>query len=110
MENSDNFYTNPFKDLEIFLVFKEAYDPLSQGERLGLIARWKEKFGSEEPPESEEEFSPLFWLRKNPIFWKKGGQFWWWAAHALMADEGFRIMDDGRVIIDLPEAESLFSS
>jgi hypothetical protein len=99
------------KDLEIFLVFKAAYDGMSQQERLEMIDAWKELYGSKLPPEPKEDgFYPLFWLRKNPIFWDRGGQFWWWADRALRKDPRFQIDETGRVIITLTEPKRIFTS
>jgi hypothetical protein len=100
-----------FKDMEIFLVFKTAYDTLTHVEQLEIIRAWQEKHGRRTPPLPEEEsLYPLCWLRNNPIFWKRGGRFWWWAAHALMKDENFRIDEEGRVLYTLPKKNRTFTS
>ncbi len=99
------------KDLEIYLVFRAAYDSLDHEDKLSLIRKWNDSTGSALPPKPEEStVFPLFWLRENPIFWKRGGRFWWWASHALMQDDNFRIEDDGRVLFILPDKKAAFSS
>lgn len=108
--SSRDVRTRFFKDLEIFLVFKAGYDAMSHEARLDLVNRWKKRYGIEPPPEPEDADSPCAWLRTNPLFWKKGGRFWWWASHALMKEEGLKILEDGRVLIQLPEFDRPYTS
>ena len=99
-----------FKDLEIFLVFKAAYESLNPEDRASLVRRWMEDYGSEIPEVSKDREAPLYWLRTNEVFWERGGRFWWWAGNALLTDPGFRVEEDGRVIIDLKESKRIYTS
>lgn len=100
-----------FQDLEIFLVFKAAYDSLSQEARLEMIRDWQEKHGVQPPPAPEGGNAyPLSWLRENKVFWKRGGRFWWWAQSALRKDGGFGIDDKGRVFFTPPHGRRTFTS
>jgi hypothetical protein len=100
-----------FKDLEIFMVFTAAYESLDPADRLAWITDWQERFGKAEPPQPKGDGAyPLWWLRESPVFWERGGQFWWWAAHALRKSEGFNIDDQGRVSVTLPDGKGKFSS
>ncbi len=99
-----------FKDFEIFLVFKAAYENISHADRVAVVQQWKARVGEKEPGVPEDKIYPLFWLRENPIFWKRGGHFWWWAAHALMGEGGLKVLKDGRVFIRLPGAKRSFHS
>ncbi|MFH1998362.1 MAG: hypothetical protein ABIK28_01715 [Planctomycetota bacterium] len=100
-----------FQDMEIFLVFKALYDDLSQEERIDLVKGWQRKHGHKASPVPEgESYYPLFWMRNNPMFWEKGGRFWWWAAHALMKDPLFQIEKDGRVLIVHPDNKRVYTS
>lgn len=100
-----------FKDMEIYLVFKALYDDLSHKERLDLIRGWQDKYGGKAPPMPKEKTAyPLFWLRESDFFWRKGGRFWWWAAHALMKEGNFKIEEDGRVLIVHPDGNRVYTS
>jgi len=76
-------------DLEIFLVFHNAYKEMTPDQREELFDRWKREKGEGEPPRQSTGSYPLFWLREHPVLWDVSRGAWWWTYNALKDDRSF---------------------